>query len=252
MKNLYLNRMLFVLINLWMVCSCSSKRCIVKDKDPEQSIRSISPAAMQVVPSYAPLRCEQKTIVIDPGHGGKDVGTEAALVVKEKNCNLYTAQFVASYLKLMGYQIAMTRSDDQFVPLKKRVAFANGKNADLFVSIHYNSAPSTHAEGIEIFYYPSNADEKRTKNSKLLAEKMLSRVIQNSGAKSRGVKQGNLAVIRETKMAAVLIEGGFLTNQHERERLQDNEYLKKIAYGIALGVHDFLSAHALKVADGAL
>ncbi|MFS6835649.1 N-acetylmuramoyl-L-alanine amidase family protein, partial [Staphylococcus aureus] len=135
----------------------------------------------------------------------------------------------------------MTRKTDTFVTLDGRAKFANDRKPDLFVSVHFNSAPSAQAHGIEVFYYRSEQDVERSATSKELAEKILQKVLVNTEAKSRGVKHGNLAVIRKTTMPAVLIEGGFLTNEQEFQKLRDSAYIKKLAWGIAQGIQDFLN-----------
>jgi len=181
-------------------------------------------------------------IIIDPGHGGKDLGTVATKPQRyqEKFLNLTTAYMVKNYLVQMGYAVELTRTNDVFVSLDKRAEFANEKKPRLFVSIHYNSAPSKDAEGIEIFYYLSKKNPLRSSSSKKLANSILKRAINNTEAKSRGVKHGDLAVIRETNMPAVLVEGGFLTNANEVLKLKDASYLKKIAWGIAQGIEDYI------------
>lgn len=187
--------------------------------------------------SFAPYS-SKVVIILDPGHGGKDFGTEAS-DIKEKEYNLVTSKLIASYLKQMGFHISMTRDDDRFLSLSKRSAFANNLEGDLFVSVHYNSAPNPSAEGIEVFYYREEKNGPRTESSKALAQAILKNVINSTGAKCRGVKHGNLAVIRETTMPAVLIECGFLTNPNELAKIDTSEYRKKLAQGIALGIKDY-------------
>ncbi len=194
-------------------------------------------------PLYKPVSPAAPLIVIDPGHGGKDLGTESAKEPKyqEKALNLFTARLVAQYLQKMGYRTVLTRKDDTFIELDKRAEMANQLKPVLFVSVHYNSAPTDKAEGIEVFFYKSDADKARTNSSKKLGEAVLAQVVQQTNAQSRGVKHGNLAVIRETNMPAVLVEGGFLTHPVERQKLLDSNYLKKIALGIAKGIDLFIS-----------
>jgi len=194
--------------------------------------------------AYAsPLRSQKGIIVLDPGHGGEDTGTKSLTTPKyqEKFLTLSTSLLIKNYLQQMGYVVKMTRHKDIFIPLDKRSFFANTTEPALFVSVHYNSAPSKDAEGIEIFYYKNDENKARTKSSHRLADTVLKRMIQTTQAKSRGVKHGNFSVIRETKMPAILVEGGFLTNQSEMERIKDPEYLKKLAWGVAQGVDDYLS-----------
>lgn len=177
-------------------------------------------------------------IIIDPGHGGEDAGTESPFKPKyqEKSLTLATSRMVRELLLQMGYQVQMTRNSDIFIPLKQRALIANEAGSALFVSIHYNSAPSKDANGIEVFYYLSEKDKARTDASKKLASTILAQVTKNTRAKSRGVKTANFAVIRETNMPAILIEGGFLTNQEEMQKIKDPDYVKQLALGIARGV----------------
>ena len=190
-----------------------------------------------------PLLVQNFFIIIDPGHGGHDVGTQSISKPRyqEKSLNLVTAQFVKSFLQQLGYQVLMTREDDTFVSLDKRALFANERKPTLFVSIHYNSAPSAEAQGIEVFFYQSKEKKARTIKSKRLAQAVLKNVVAQTQAKSRGVKQANYAVIRETTMPAVLVEGGFVTNEAELQNLKDPTYLKLIAWGIVRGIEEYLS-----------
>lgn len=188
-----------------------------------------------------PLVMQRGFIILDPGHGGHDVGTQSISkpCYQEKSLNLVTATFVKGYLEQLGFQVLMTREKDKFVSLEKRAQIANEKNPDLFVSIHYNSAPSLEAQGVEVFYYETKTSKKRLVQSKKLAQAILKNVIANTKAKSRGIKHGNYAVIRETTMPAALVEGGFVTNESELENLKDPVYLKKLAWGIAKGIEEY-------------
>ena len=181
------------------------------------------------------------TIVLDAGHGGTDLGARARHpYCEEKRICLQTARLVKKYLTQLGYNVIMTRDTDVFLALPKRVEIASQKRADLFVSIHFNSARNPTAHGIEIFYPEIKDNRVRTQSSKKLAEAILGRVLRRTSALSRGVKKGNLHVIRETEMPAVLIEGGFISNPTELHLLKSREYQEKIARGIADGVSFFL------------
>lgn len=182
-------------------------------------------------------------ILIDPGHGGEDEGTKSLSkpVYSEKSFNLITAKFVSSYLKQLGYQTVLTRTDDTFVSLKGRFEGANNLKPTLFVSVHYNAASSPEANGVEVFYYRAEDNPSRTQESKKLAQSVLTEVLGSTGAKSRKVKHGDYAVIRETNMPAILIEGGFLSNEEELAKIKDPNYLKKVAWGIAQGIDKYLN-----------
>lgn len=189
-----------------------------------------------------PLLVQNFLIIVDPGHGGHDTGTQSISKPRyqEKSLNLTTAHFVKSYLQQLGYQVVMTREDDRFVSLDKRAQMANDRKPHLFISIHYNSAPSAEAKGVEVFFHQCK-EKERTLQSKRLAQSILKNILANTQAKSRGVKQANYAVIRETTMPAVLIEGGFVTNEKELQNLKDPAYLKRLAWGIVSGIEEYLN-----------
>lgn len=188
-----------------------------------------------------------KTIMIDPGHGGKDQGTHCSKepAYEEKQLNLATAKLVQRYLQKLGYLVHMTRTDDSAIELQERAEMANKKHCDLFVSLHYNSAPNKQATGIEVYFFNSKENPTRAKASEQLAEYILQAVVNKTQAKVRGVRKGNFAVIRETKMPAILIEGGFLTNETERDNILNNAYRKKIALGIVQGIEHYFVAQKI-------
>ncbi len=177
------------------------------------------------------------TVVIDAGHGGNDQGTKAKNpFCEEKRVCLQTARLVKKYLDQLGYHVIMTRSSDAFIPLFRRVEIAKQADAQAFISIHFNASRVPTASGMEIFFYDSKETKKRTILSKKLADSILTRVLRRTDAHSRGIKKGNLYVIRETSMPAVLLEGGFISNPEERAKLKSYEYLEKIARGVADGI----------------
>ncbi len=182
------------------------------------------------------------TVVIDPGHGGKDPGARSRIkpLQEEKTLALATAKFVQTYLQQLGMKAQLTRSDDTFLELRERVAIAKKAKADLFVSVHYNSTPDpeTTAQGVEVFYYQSDKNPQRSQQSKALGNDVLKQIIAHTKSKSRGVKHGNYHVIRETEMSAILVEGGFLNNSAEAERIKQTSFQKELAWGIARGIVD--------------
>ncbi|MEM8728046.1 MAG: N-acetylmuramoyl-L-alanine amidase [Chlamydiota bacterium] len=177
-------------------------------------------------------------IVIDPGHGGSDIGAEVKSV-QEKVLAVKTGTLVKQYLQRKGYRVILTRSRDVSVSLTKRTAIANHTKSKVFVSIHYNAFKNPQAKGIEVYYY-NRGSKWRRNASKKLARLVLDRMIASTGAKNRGVKTANFHVIRETNMAAILIEGGFITNPHERSDLSDQKYVEKLALSIAAGIENYL------------
>lgn len=233
-------RFLLLLIALFAATGCSRslhhERIYIPKHGPH---RDKEDAAL------APTISKEDTkilIVIDPGHGGKDDGTQSVNSPKllEKNLALTTAKMLNTLLKGHGFKTVMTREDDRFIALNERAEMANEKEARLFISVHYNAAENKAAKGIEVFYYKTEKEEKRTQESKKLADAVLGQVIQETTALSRGVKSKNLAVLRETKMTAILIEGGFMTNEEEMNNIRNASYMKKIAWGIVQGIKNYL------------
>lgn len=219
-----------------------SKTQLPKGPTPTPSAKQIQPPTMvdfSKIPSAKELSAikDQKLIVIDAGHGGYDLGARMS-ACDEKSLALSTALITKKYLTEMGYRVILTRSRDFFMPLEKRTAIANETKSKLFVSIHFNAAKNPVAKGIEVFYYAS-ADKFRTGSSKKLAARVLSKVIDRTVAESRGIKEGNFYVIRETHMPAILIEAGFMTHPEELHLLRDINYRDKIARGIAEGIDSY-------------
>jgi len=180
-------------------------------------------------------------IVIDAGHGGPDRGARANdPYCEEKKITLSTAKLVKKYLVQLGYRVAMTRESDANISLARRVEIASQADADLFVSVHFNSTRSEKVSGIEVFFSEYSTSQEatasRAPSSRKLANLILTSLIGRTGAISRGIKRGNFYVIRETSMPAVLVEGGFISNQEERALLRTKEFQDKIARGIADGI----------------
>lgn len=191
----------------------------------------------------APLNVLKKpkpVIILDPGHGGEDEGAKVRSI-QEKKIALRTCYLAKRQIEALGYKVILTRARDIFLSLKQRVAIANRRRPALFVSIHYNASMSPVAKGIEI-YYPKNGQKERLITSKQLADCILFQLIDQTAAVSRGVKPGNFQVIRETTIPAILIEAGFITNVEERRLLSREDYLERIAKGIAQGIEKHLKS----------
>lgn len=177
-------------------------------------------------------------VVIDAGHGGHDEGTKYGSCI-EKERSLKLAKLVVKKLSKRRVKTLMTRYCDVFVPLDQRAQFSKRVDADLFVSLHFNSAPSPTAKGIEIFY--STKGKKSTiVASKRMANLILLNVINKTKARSRGVKTANFVVIKNATVPAILVEGGFITNFQERKQIRKQAYLDKLATGIANGIVKYL------------
>jgi N-acetylmuramoyl-L-alanine amidase len=215
-----------------------------------------------------------RRIVIDPGHGGKDPGAISRHGVEEKAINLQLAEELAAALKQEdGYEVLLTRMDDSFVPLDERAKFANGENADLFISMHCNASLSSKLKGFEVYFLSEKASDPHAdavaqlENAPLALEgktatppshvlAVLRSLVKNANINeasalgtlidrqmgerlsepSLGVKQAAFYVLRGAEMPAVLIEMGFLSNSKEERLLQKDAFRKKLVRGIAAGI----------------
>lgn len=178
-------------------------------------------------------------ICIDPGHGGKDSGA-GGFGIYEKNVVLALAKKVSAELsKYDGVSVMFTRTDDRFIELSQRANLANAKGADYFISLHNNSAPSAEAHGFESYIYtkPSKASIDRQNIMHSHVMKYLSKY----GIFDRGKKRANFAVVRETKMPAILLENLFISNPKENKLLKDDAFLNGLAQAIAEGVADIFN-----------
>ena len=173
-----------------------------------------------------------KTICIDAGHGGKDPGACAGGVC-EKDIALYTAFKIGTLLA--DYELIYTRFTDVYVSLSKRARIANAAEADLFVSIHCNSAPNSSANGMEVYVHTS-----RSTDSTRAAHAIYDRLLPASGLRGRGVKANDYAVLRETAMPAVLVELAFISNDEDRAKLVSDEWQERAAEAIAAGIMEVI------------
>lgn len=177
-------------------------------------------------------------IVLDAGHGKNTGGKRSPDgKVREWNINEAVRKLVEKKLKEYENVSILTVSDvsgNTDVSLNNRTKKANDWGADLYVSIHHNAFGSggwSTAKGMETFVY-----KKTLKEAVAVAEKVQSSIVKHTGLPNRGVKAGNLHVVRETKMTAILIEGGFMTNQNEAALMQTASYQEKFASGIVEGI----------------
>ena len=194
-----------------------------------------------------------KTILIDPGHGGKDRGAAGAYYA-EKNLTLQVAQRLHRILSKMGYHVLMTRVNDRKIELPHRAGASNSIKADLFISIHMNAATNNTVHGIETFSltapgspssgskavqynkYPGN---NAVHNSMFLAWNVQNMLIRTTKAVDRGVKHARFVVLRETRCPSILVECGFISNRNEERNLGSAMYQEKLAQAIALGIYQY-------------
>lgn len=167
------------------------------------------------------------TVVIDPGHGGKDKGAFRS-GVRESQLTLQTAQRLEALLKRRGLRTEMTRRSDVFVSLGSRVAIANRYRSAVFVSIHFNACGDSRYRGVETFYGGAAGSK--------LARAIQTRLASRLKTQNRGVKQRNFKVLRLTRCPAVLVECGFLSHGSERARCRSAAYQQTAAQAICDGI----------------
>ncbi|KOS28091.1 N-acetylmuramoyl-L-alanine amidase, partial [Bacillus anthracis] len=190
---------------------------------------------------------EEKTIIIDPGHGGIDPGKDTK-GLHERKIVLDTSLRLQKLLeKNTPFTALLTRKADtrpgknQKSSLEKRVKFAKENNGDIFVSIHAN-ASKDNAQGTETYYYKSSKTEKtnpHVKDSHVLAEKIQNRLVEALQTRDRGVKHDDLYVIRENKMPAVLTELAFIDNDIDNSKLATENGRQIAAEAIYEGILDY-------------
>ena len=210
------------------------------------------------------------TIVVDPGHGGRDSGARGN-GYNEKDIALQVATRLANNLR-QDYNVIMTRDSDFFVPLDTRAKIGNDANADFFISIHLNSGSSSSANGTEVFYF-SKKDQgsyatqvakfenkvdgsygdvpfsdfilndifyrKNQKTSQAIAESVLNNLINTTGLRRRGVFGANFAVLRGSNSPSILVELGFMNNYSDLSQYLTPDGQDRAANAISSAIRSY-------------
>jgi N-acetylmuramoyl-L-alanine amidase len=171
-----------------------------------------------------------RTVVIDAGHGGHDVGGQWGRVY-EKHLALDTSVRLEKHLKRMGYRTVMTRRGDYFLTLPQRCQIANRYRNAIFVSVHFNYTWKQDVSGLETFYFNSEGQK--------LANHVQNRMIRYTRSVDRNEKFSRFYVIRNTKMPSILVEGGFVSNEAERNRMKSGRFREALARAIADGIQRY-------------
>lgn len=228
-------------------------------------------------------------IVLDAGHGGKDHGAIGKNKAREKNVNLAVALKLGEKLeKLNNVKVYYTRKTDVFVPLDERAQFANDKKANLFISIHTNSAENRNARGTEVYSFSPQSssvamrenaameleenymkkyegfDPKRSESyiqwdlvagdfgvsgqSKELANEISKQLTKHSGLSNRGIHQAGFWVLKYSNMPGVLVEVGYISNLEEERFLRKDSSQEKFATAIYKAVVQYKSSYEKKTA----
>lgn len=206
-----------------------------------------------LIPDFPPV----STVVLDPGHGGKDNGARSPYE-SEKNFSLDVARRVRNELQKSGVRVILTRNSDSFVELADRAAVANCLKNSVFVSLHFNAADANQAaNGFEIYCVtprgaPSTAYEQihardmveengneHDIHSFALANAIYHSMQGGTGMFDRGVKRARFAVIRLAGVPSVLIEGGFLTNASDARKVASKPWRDSYAASVARGILEY-------------
>jgi N-acetylmuramoyl-L-alanine amidase len=174
---------------------------------------------------------ENKTIVLDPGHGGGDNGATGTGGTLEKELTLRTAKLLSDKLRAAGANVYLTRTNDTYISLPTRAGLSRSYHADAFISIHYDSLLDRSVRGTTAYYYNSK--------QKPLAETLYSSTVKETRLKNRGVRFGDFHVIRENSQKAVLMELGYLSNPSEEMTLNSGQYQESAATGLFNGLAKF-------------
>lgn len=213
-----------------------------------------------LAPAAVPAPGGLDLIVIDPGHGGSDPGT-GNRKLQEKTLTLDVARRLKRDLVQRGYRVMLTRNSDvrlartQAADLQRRIELANRMDADLFISIHFNSLPgNSSVGGIETYaltpagqsstataqrdrtVYPGNRQDHW---NAVLSAAIHRSLLEELGAVDRGLKRARFAVLRSSECPAVLIEAGFLSNPAEARKIGTSSYRQDIAEAIGEGIDDY-------------
>jgi N-acetylmuramoyl-L-alanine amidase len=231
------------------------------------------------MPPAAPVRAAERfdTVVLDPGHGGDDLGARGPGGLLEKELVLDLARRVRDRLEREELRVVMTRDQDAYVSLERRTAIANAARGDLFISIHANAASAREARGVETFFLSLEASDdaarqvaarenaafreeaatdpggedpllailgdlaasEQMQESDEFARLAQSEVAALDGAPSRGVKQAPFVVLMGVEMPASLVEVGFVTNPREARALASAEWRDRLAEALARAVLEF-------------
>lgn len=214
---------------------------------------------------------KQYTVVIDPGHGGKDSGAIGIKNVKEKDIVLNIGKYLRDELK-EDFNVVMTRDRDEFISLTNRSRIANKKGADIFVSIHANSSNQSSYNGMEIFYfskksspyaasvarYENSFGEKYGENTSSIvqiageiaynknqeksipfASNLTKNLSKTMGMRNRGIHGANFAVLRGVNCPGILIEVGFIKSPKDYSIINSRSHQKKMAKNIADHIRNY-------------
>ncbi len=198
-----------------------------------------------------------QTIVLDPGHGGFDKGAGSTFG-NEKNYALDVARQLRPLLQAKGFKVVMTRETDVFIPLEVRARIANATKDSIFVSIHFNAtnsnpsaagfeifsltprgAPSTNDDALALHFVNMQAGSPMEAQSFELAAAVYHSMLGHIQEFDRGIKRARFAVLRQTQIPSVLVEGGFLSETADSKQINDPAWRKQLAESLCTGIESY-------------
>ena len=235
-------------ITAWLCSPVSEHRdaLYISERDIYKTINPI------LYPDKLPKGKQIKTIVIAPGHGGKDPGNMVNRV-QEKTYTLLMAKALRDALTASGFTVKLTRETDMFVDLEPQAAIARRAKADLFITVHYNAVADIEPKGVETFSLtpagatstnggtpsPRSTGNRNDSLNHLLGYQVHKSILKNTDFEDRGLRRAGFMVLREIDMPGILIEGGFMSNPGDAKKIYSAEHRKLVARAIADGVLSF-------------
>ncbi|GEK90876.1 N-acetylmuramoyl-L-alanine amidase [Alkalibacterium kapii] len=176
----------------------------------------------------------EATIIVDPGHGGRDPGAVSSNEITEKEVTLNTSLMLADRLEQAGANVILTRGTDKYISLDDRVYYAHKNKADAFISLHYDSVKEANTmSGTTTYYY--------SESEKPLANIINQQLKKDISLNNNGVRHGNYQVLRQNGQPSVLLELGYLNNDHDIEIVNTKAYQSRVADSIYNALDHYFS-----------
>lgn len=238
------NKFNTIIFFLFLLCICISLFFLL----PQTILPTLS--EQEILPNTEKKRVASPIVIIDPGHGGRDPGKVGTAGTFEKDINLKIALYLKNILESQDMEVILTRTIDKDLSttdsnfkssdMKERVALIEHNHADLVVSIHQNSYTDSGVYGAQCFYYSNSSEGKK------LATLLQNQIIASTNqTKIREVKSNNdYYLLKYSNTPTVIVECGFLSNPEEEKLLLTDEYQKKMAWAIHLGILQYLNRAA--------
>lgn len=250
-------------------------------KETKTTVQKAKPSELRPPPNpsvgLTPIRKTKKIIVLDPGHGGKDPGAISKSGKYEKNLTLAMAKETKPLLEAAGYKVVLTRDRDIALALRRRVEIAHEADADLFISIHADSAKNSSARGLSVYTISERASDKEAaalaerenkadillgldltgynpdvsnilidlakidtmNNSAIYAKKLVKHMKQEVKLVPNAHRFAGFAVLKSTNVPSVLLEMGYLSNRQEERLLQQKSYRRDLARALVRAVNEY-------------